>query len=125
VFGAGSHVLAPGIEASGKEIVMTERLLIYDGTTYGLSADVVKNLLERGVIVADPSSDGAYELSLQHEIEEVEPFATVLERSDAPKPPRLGRFRVRGFSLFGGVEQMGFPATTNSLAPDEDERRDR
>jgi hypothetical protein len=88
---------------------MAEGLLIYDGTTYGLSADVVKGLLERGIIVADPSSGAAYELSLEHEIEEVEPFATVLERRDAPQSPRLGRLRVRGFSLFGGVEQMGFP----------------
>jgi hypothetical protein len=115
----------PAIEASGKEIAMTEGRLIYDGTTYGLSADVVKELLERGVIVADTSSDAAYELSLEHEIEEVEPFATVLERRDTPPALRLGPLRVRGFSLFGGVEQMGFPSTTNRLAPDEDEPRDR
>jgi hypothetical protein len=103
---------------------MAEGLLIYDGTTYGMSADVVKDLLGRGIIIVDPSSGAAYELSLEHVIEEVEPFATVLGRRDAPQPPRLGRLRVRGFSLFGGVEQAGFPPTTNRLAPDEDEPRD-
>ena len=102
---------------------MRQSLLFYDGTTYRLSADVARDLLERGVIVVDPSSD-IYALSPEHEIEEVEPFATVLGRSDAPRLPRLGRLRVRGFSLFGGVEQRGFPATTNRLAPDEDEPRD-
>lgn len=81
---------------------MRESLLSYDGTTHGLSADVAKDLLERGIIVVDPSSD-IYALSPEHEIEEVEPFATVLERSDALRLPRLGRLRVRGFSLLGGV----------------------
>jgi hypothetical protein len=103
---------------------MGESLLFYDGTTYGLSADVAKDLLERGVIVVDPPSN-TYALSLEHQIEEVEPVATVLERSDAPRLPRLGRLRVRGFSLLGGVEQRGLPATTNRLAPDEDQPRDR
>lgn len=103
---------------------MAQSLLLYDGTTYGLSADVAKDLLDRGVIVVDPASD-IYALSLEHEIAEVEPFATVVERSDAPRPPRLGRLRVRGFSLFGGVEQKGLAPTTNRLAPDEDEPRDR
>ena len=103
---------------------MIEALLIYNGTTYGLRADVVHDLLERGVIVADPSSDAAYELAPEHLIEEVEPFASVIERRDAPQPPRLGRLRVRGFSLFGRVEQEGFPTTTNRLTPDEDEPRD-
>ena len=100
-----------------------QSLLFYDGTTFGLSAEVAKDLLDRGIVV-DPSS-GMYALSLEHAIEEVEPFATVLERSDAPRPPRLGRLRARSFSLFGGVEQRGFPPTTNRLAPDEDEPRDR
>ena len=103
---------------------MSQSLLFYDGTTYEMSAEVTKDLLEHGIIVADPPSD-IYALSLQHEIEEVEPFATVLERSDAPRPPRLGRLRVRGFSLFGGIEQRGFPPTTNRLAPDEDQPRHR
>ena len=91
---------------------MAQSLLFYDGTTYGLSADVAKDLLDRGLIVVDPASD-IYALSLEHEIAEVEPFATVVERSDAPRPPRLGRLQVRGFSLFGGVEQKGLPPTTN------------
>jgi hypothetical protein len=102
---------------------MAQSLLFYDGTTYAMSADAAKDLLQRGIIVVDPSSD-MYALSLEHEIDEVEPFATVVERSDAPRLPRLGRLRVRGFSLFGGVEQKGFPPTTNRLAPDEDEPRD-
>jgi hypothetical protein len=105
-------------------MAMGKSLLFYDGTTYELSAEVARDLLERGIIVVDPSSD-IYALSLEHEIEEVEPFATVLERSDAPRQRRLGRLRVRGFSLFGGVEQNGFPPTTNRLAPDEDQPRDR
>jgi hypothetical protein len=104
-------------------MTMGRSLLFYDGTTYELSADVAEDLLRRGIIVVDPASD-IYSLSLEHEIDEVEPFATVLERSDAPRQPRLGRLRVRGFSLFGGVEQRGFPPTTNRLAPDEDEPRD-
>lgn len=103
---------------------MGQSLLFYDGTTYELSAEVAKDLLERGIIVVDPPSD-IYALSLEHEIEEVEPLATVLERSDAPRPPRLGRLRVRGFSLFGGIEQRGFPPTTNGLGPDEDQPRHR
>ncbi len=103
---------------------MAESRLFHDGNTYGLPAEVAKDLLERGIIVADPPSD-MYALSLDHEIQEVEPFATVIERSDAPRPPRLGRLRVRGFSLFGGVEQSGFQPTTNQLAPDEDESPDR
>jgi hypothetical protein len=104
-------------------MAMGKSLLFYDGTTYELSAEVARDLLERSIIVVDPSSD-IYALSLEHEIEEVEPFATVLERSDAPRQPQLGRLRVRGFSLFGGVGQKGFPPTTNRLAPDEDEPRE-
>jgi hypothetical protein len=109
---------------SSKEIAMAQSLLLYDGTTYVLSADVAKDLLDRGVIVVDPSSE-TYALSLDHEIAEVEPFATVLERRDAPRLPRLGRLRVRDFSLLGGLEQRGFAPTTNRLAPDENEPRDR
>lgn len=103
---------------------MAQRLLFYDGTTYALSADVAKDLLDRGVIVVDPSSD-VYALSLDHEIAEVEPLSTIVQRNDAPRTPRLGPFRVREFSLLGGVEQRGFPPTTNPLAPDQDEPRDR
>jgi hypothetical protein len=52
-------------------------------------------------------------------------FATVIERSDAPQPPRLGRLRVRGFSLLGGLEQEGFfPPTTNDLTPTKNEPRE-
>jgi hypothetical protein len=102
---------------------MGTSLLFYDGTTYELSAEVAEDLLQRGIIIADPTSE-IFALSLEHEIDEVEPFATVLERSDAPRQPKLGRLRVRCFSLFGGVEQRGFAPTTNRLAPDEDKPRD-
>ena len=96
--------------------------LYYDGTTYELPPEVARDLLARGVIVVN-AAEGAYELSPDHLFEEVEPLTSVVERSDAPKPPRLGRLRVRGFSLFGGIEQKGFPPTTNDLAP-KDEPRD-
>jgi hypothetical protein len=102
---------------------MAASLLYYDGVTYELSADATKTLLERGVIIADPPSD-MYVLSLEHTIEEIEPFATVLERGDAPKVPRLGRLRVRDFSLFGGPRQIG-NQSINPLAPDEDQPRDK
>jgi hypothetical protein len=104
-------------------MTMAEILLFYDGVTYELSADAAKDLLERGIIVADPPSD-MYALSLEHQIGEVEPFATVLERSDAPKVPRLGRLRVRDFSLFGGAQQRGYESI-NPLAPDEDQPRNQ
>ncbi len=102
---------------------MKPMLLNYDGTTYELRPDVASELVARGVIVVN-APEGAYELSLDHLIEEVEPLATVVERSDAPKPSRLGRLRVRGFSLSGGIEQEGFfPPTTSDLAPTKDEPR--
>jgi hypothetical protein len=103
---------------------MKPMLLNYDGTTYELRPEIASDLLARGVIVVN-TAEGAYELSLDHLIEEVEPLATVVERSDAPKPPRLGRLRVRGFSLSGGIEQEGFfPPTTNDLAPIKEEPHD-
>jgi len=125
---SGSHTRVEQWEphsapARNKETVTGQSRLFYDGTTYESSDEVAHDLLKRGVIVADPPSD-LYALSLQHEIAEVEPYATVLERSDAPRPPRPGRLRVRGFSLLGGVEQRGFPSTINRLAPDEDELRE-
>jgi hypothetical protein len=104
-------------------MAMAQSLLFYDGVTYELSADATKTLLARGVIVADPPSD-IYALSLEHTIEEVEPFTTGLERSDAPKQPRLGRLRVRDFSLLGGTRQIG-NQSINPLAPDEEPPGDR
>ena len=96
---------------------MKPTLLQYDGTTYELRPEDASELLAQGVIVLD-ADEGAYELSLEHLIEEVEPFATVVKRSDAPSTPRLGRLRVRGFSLVRGLEQEGFfPPTTNDLTP--------
>jgi len=102
---------------------MGKSLLVYDGTTYELSAEVARDLLERGIIVADPPSD-ICALSGQHEIEEVEPFANVVARNDAPRVPRRGRLRVREFSLFGGARQIG-NQSINPLAPEEDPPGDR
>ena len=50
--------------------------LTYDGTTYVLDPRVVADLLERGVIVADPVNRGRYDLSPDHRIDEVEPLAS-------------------------------------------------
>jgi len=99
---------------------MGKNLLIYDGTTYELQPDAAKDLLGRGVIVAGPSGDTPYELSRDHQIDEVEPLATVLEQRDAPPTPRLARLRVRGLGLFGGSKNQWFP-----VAADEDETKDR
>jgi hypothetical protein len=110
-------------EAPEAETAMGKSLLFYDGVTYELSSDAAKDLLERGIIVVDPPSD-IYSLSLEHGIEEVEPFANVVARNDAPRVPRLGRLRVREFSLFGGARQIG-NQSINPLAPEEDPPGDR
>lgn len=59
---------------------MTARLLTYDGTTYRLKEDAVGDLVARGVVKPDEDSPGQFRLGLEHAIEEIEPFATVLER---------------------------------------------
>lgn len=97
---------------------MTRGLLIYDGTTYELQPDAAKDLLGRGVIVAGPSGDALYELSRDHQIDEVEPVATVLEQRDAPKPPRLARLRGRGLGLFGGSKNQWFPVAADDETED-------
>jgi hypothetical protein len=56
------------------------RLLTYDGTTYLLNEDAVGDLVDRGVVRADEDNDGQFTLDLEHVIDEIEPFATVLER---------------------------------------------
>ena len=58
---------------------MKRRVLIYDGGTYALRADVLTDLVQRGVLVLDADS-GNYALGPEHVIEEVEPAADVLSR---------------------------------------------
>ena len=71
-------------------------LLTYNGTTYQVAPEAVDDLLRHGVIVADAASEGGYALSPDHVIEELEPLATVVERTDVPPRSRLHRLRVRG-----------------------------
>ena len=54
------------------------------------------DLLSRGVIEPDGTD---YALSLSHEIEEVEPFASIVTQPDVPQQPTglLGRRRLRWF----------------------------
>lgn len=54
---------------------MANGRLTYDGTTYDLPADAVADLLARGVIVRDELHADQFELSREHVIAEVEPFA--------------------------------------------------
>ncbi len=58
---------------------MKSGILSYDGGTYELEPDTLRDLLDRGVIVAG-DSPGHYLLALEHVIDEVEPMATVLDR---------------------------------------------
>ena len=99
-------------EAPDKETAMRQSLLFYNGTTYRLSADVARDLLKkRGVIVVDPSSD-IYALSPEHEIEEVEPFATV-----------LGRTKARGCLGSGGCGSVGSACSEGSSKGDSQRQR--
>jgi hypothetical protein len=56
------------------------RLLTYHGTTYLLNDEAVGDLVARGVVRADEDNDGQFTLDLEHVIDEIEPFATVLGR---------------------------------------------
>jgi hypothetical protein len=96
--------------------------LVYNGNTYSIDADALPDLLARGVVV-DPASDGSFELSREHAFEELEPLTTPLARNDAPPPTRLGRLRVRAFSLLAGLEQNAMPPTTNPVVPRPTDRR--
>jgi hypothetical protein len=55
-------------------------LLTYDGTTYRLANESVGDLLARGVIVPDDENRGRFKLDLEHVVEEIEPYATPVER---------------------------------------------
>jgi hypothetical protein len=55
-------------------------LLTYDGTTYRLANEAVADLLSRGVIVPDEENRGRFRLDLEHVVEEIDPFATPIER---------------------------------------------
>jgi hypothetical protein len=59
---------------------MSAQTLTHNGAIYGLQAEAVSDLLARGVIVPDGQGQACFELGSEHLIEEVEPFATVLER---------------------------------------------
>ena len=59
---------------------MTAQLLTYNGTTYRLRDESVGDLLARGVIVRDEESPDRFRLDLKHAVEEIEPFATTVER---------------------------------------------
>jgi hypothetical protein len=63
--------------------------LIYNGTTYDLSAEAVADLVARGVIKRDESSGSDFVLAPEHLIEEVDSVASIIERPDAPEPPRI------------------------------------
>jgi hypothetical protein len=59
---------------------MKRGTLLYDGGTFELEPEVVRALLERGVIVADDDRPGHYWLAPEHLIDEVEPAARVRSR---------------------------------------------
>jgi hypothetical protein len=105
---------------------MSEPLLFYDGKTYRLSAEAAADLLARGVIEIDGSD---YALSLQHEIEEVEPFASVLAQPDAPQQQNVqpGHRRLRWFWLPNprGDARQSFLSGLYRDTPGEDDPRQR
>jgi hypothetical protein len=55
-------------------------LLTYDGTTYRLANEAVGDLIARCVIVPDEENRGRLRLDLEHGVEEIEPFASPVER---------------------------------------------
>ena len=97
-------------------------LLTYNGTTYQVAPEAAEDLLRRGVIVADAASEGGYALSLDHVIEELEPLATVVERTDVPPRSRLHRLRVRGAGWWP-FPALGYSQRGTIITSDEDDRR--
>jgi hypothetical protein len=85
--------------------VQPDPILVYNGTTYRFTRPVAADLLDRGVILPDPSGETDYRLSLEHTIDEIEDLAAVLSRADAPAAPRLRVFDRNG-GLFGGRGPM-------------------
>jgi hypothetical protein len=105
---------------------MSEPLLFYDGRTYRLSAEAAAELLARGVIETDGSD---YALSLQHAIEEVEPFASVVAQPDAPrqKSAQIGHRWLRWFWVLNprGDARQSFLSGLYRDRPGEDDPRQR
>jgi hypothetical protein len=97
--------------------------LTYNGTSYRLAPDVATDLLRRGVIVASEAGETRYELSIEHTIEEIEPVAEVVARSDAPR-----RSRLRVSSRHGGLEPAmhgtGFWQPRKIYVERDEDRRD-
>ena len=58
---------------------MNDETLTYDGTVYRLPAALIRGLLDRGVIVADPMIRGSFELGPEHLIEEIEAGLAILD----------------------------------------------
>lgn len=54
-------------------------VLSYNGTTYRLSPTQVRDLLARGIIVADPMAAGVFELAREHTIDEIGAGVAVVE----------------------------------------------
>ena len=65
-------------------------LLTYDGTTYRLANEAVADLLSRGVIVPDEENRGRFRLDLEHVVEEIDPFATPVERLEGDEADDAG-----------------------------------
>ncbi len=77
---------------------MTARRLTYNGTTYLLDEAAVSVLVAQGVVKPDADDPGQLRLSLDHAIDEVEPYATVLERYAGDDTGQdLARRRLLGF----------------------------
>ena len=72
------------------------------------------------VIVADAASDGGYALSPDHVVEEREPLATVVERTDVPPRSRLHRLRVRGAGWWP-FPALGYSQRGTIITSDEDD----
>ncbi len=104
---------------------MPDHVLVYNGTSYALPLDVARALLDRGVIATDPSGDADYVLCTEHLIDEIEPLAVDVQRSDVPAPPHLGGFRLRSPGPLDLHSPLAlFPPATNRIAPRDDDRRD-
>lgn len=97
--------------------------LIYNGTSYRLTPDVAADLLARGVIVASSAGDARYQLSIEHTIEEVEPMAEVVARSDAPRRSRLRVFSRNG-GLVPAIRGTGFWQPRKTYIERDEDRRD-
>jgi hypothetical protein len=77
--------------------------LTYNGTAYRLDEAAVADLMTRGVIRPDPMTEGQFELSSDHLIEEVEAGATFegFQTGDDARGESavIGRRRLFGVSL--------------------------